>query len=109
MGIEISLPISFVLWNGLGLKLGGDLGSHWASLVAQTVKSPPARWRPGFDPWVGKIPWRRERLSTPVFLSEEFHGQKSLAGYSSEGCKESDTTERLSLGSPWVFKFIVLL
>jgi len=31
--------------------------------------------RPGFDPWVGKIPWRRERLPTPVFWPGEFHGQ----------------------------------
>ena len=31
--------------------------------------------RPGFDPWVRKIPWRRERLLTPVFLPGEFHGQ----------------------------------
>ena len=35
-----------------------------------------------FDPWVGKIPWRRARLPTPVFLPGEFHGQGSLAGYS---------------------------
>jgi len=32
----------------------------WASLVAQLVKNPPAMWRPGFDPLVGKIPWSRE-------------------------------------------------
>ena len=38
--------------------------------------------RPGFDPWVGKIPWRREWQPTPVFLPEESHGQRSLAGYS---------------------------
>ena len=31
----------------------------WASLVARMVKNPPAMWRPGFDPWIGKIPWRR--------------------------------------------------
>jgi len=31
--------------------------------------------RPGFDPWVEKIPWRRERLPTPVFWPGEFHGQ----------------------------------
>ena len=49
--------------------------------------------RPGLDPWVGNIPWRRERLPTPVFLPGESHGQRSLAW----GCKESDTTERLSL------------
>ena len=30
--------------------------------------------RPGFDPWVGKIPWRRERLPTPVVWPGEFHG-----------------------------------
>ena len=50
---------------------------------------------PGLDPWVGKIPWRREWLSTLVSLSGEFHGQKSLAGYSQWGCKKSDTTEQL--------------
>ena len=37
--------------------------------------------RPGFSPWVGKILWRREQLSTPVFLPGESHGQRSLAGY----------------------------
>ena len=36
--------------------------------------------RPRFDPWVRKIPWRKEWLHTPVFLSGEFHGQRSLAG-----------------------------
>ena len=49
-------------------------------LVAQTVKNPPQGRRPGFSPWVKKIPWRREWF--PVFLPGEFHGQKSLAGYS---------------------------
>ena len=39
-----------------------------ASLVAQLVKNLPACRRPGFGPWVGKTPWRRERLPTPVFL-----------------------------------------
>ena len=42
-------------------------------------------------------PWRREWLLTPVFLPGEFHGQRSLAGYRPWGCKESDTTEQLSL------------
>ena len=53
--------------------------------------------RPGFDLWVGKIPWRREWLPTPGFLPEEFHGQRRLAGYSPWGCRESDTTEGLTL------------
>jgi len=49
--------------------------------------------RLGFDPWVGKIPWRRAWQPTPVFLPGEFHGQRSLVGYSLKGCKEVDTTE----------------
>ena len=43
--------------------------------------------RCGFDPWVGKIPWRRNWEATPVFLPEESHGQKSLVGYSPQDRK----------------------
>ena len=46
-----------------------------------------------FDPWVGKIPWRRTWQLTPVVLPGESHGQRSLAGYGPWGCKESDRTE----------------
>ena len=60
------------------------------------VKNLPECRRPGFDPRVGKIPWRREWQHTPVFLPGESHGQRSLAGYSPWGRKESDTTERLT-------------
>ena len=35
----------------------------------------------GFDPWVGKFPWRGKRQPTPVFLPGESHGQRNLAGY----------------------------
>ena len=106
-------------------------------MVAQLVKNPHAmQERPGFNSWIGKIPWRRDKLPTPVFLgfpggsdSKESacnvgdlglilglgkipwrrawqptpvllpgvsHGQRSLAGYSTWGLKESDTTECLS-------------
>ena len=47
--------------------------------------------RSGFDPWVGRIPWRRE-----VFWPGESPGQRSLAGYNPWGCKESDMTEQLT-------------
>ena len=47
---------------------------------------------PGFDPWVGKIPWRKQRLPTPVFCPREFPGL-----YNPWSRKESHTTERLSL------------
>ena len=57
----------------------------WDSLVAQTVKNLPAMLETMFDPWFGNIPWRRKWQPTPVFLSEESHGQRSLAGYSPQG------------------------
>ena len=71
--------------------------SAWASLVAQMVKNLPAMRRPGFSPWVGKILWRRSWQPTPVFLPGEFHGQRSLEGYSARGHKELDTIEQLTL------------
>jgi len=49
--------------------------------------------RPGFDPCVGKIPWRRKWHPTPVLLPGKSHGQRSLVGYSPWGRKELDTTE----------------
>ena len=56
---------------GLGRSAGEGIGYplqySWASLVAQLVKNLPQCRRPEFDPWVGKIPWRRKRLPTPVF------------------------------------------
>ena len=51
--------------------------------------------RPGFNPWVGKIPSRRKWHPTPVLLPGKSHGQRSLGGYSPQGHKELDTTDRL--------------
>ena len=48
-----------------------------------------------FDPWVRMIPWRGKWQPTPVFLPGKCHGQRSLAGNSPWGYKESDTTEWL--------------
>ena len=56
--------------------------------------------RPGFDPWVGKIPWRRKWQPTPVSLPGESHGERSLVAYSPWGRKESDTTEWLHSLTP---------
>ena len=67
-----------------------------ASVIPQKVKNP----LPMQDIWVKSLdqedPVRREWLPTPVFLPEESHGQRILAGYSPWGRKESDTTEQLS-------------
>ena len=45
--------------------------------------------RHGFNSWVRKMPWRRKRQLTPVFLPGKFHGQRSLVGYSPWDRKES--------------------
>ena len=60
---------------------------------------------PGFNSWVRKIPWRREWLPTPVFLPGEFHGQRSLAGYSPWDHKELDITEQLTFFTLWDLSF----
>ena len=54
------------------------------------------RKRCGFDPWVRKIPWRRKWQPIPVFLPGKFDGQRSLAGYSPQGHKKSNTTAKLN-------------
>ena len=46
-----------------------------------------------FSPWFGKSPWRGKWKPTLVFLPGKFHGQRSLAGYSLWGHKESDVTK----------------
>ena len=55
------------------------------------------RKRLAFNPWVGKIPWRRAWPPPPVFLPGESHAQRSVAGYRPWGRKESDTAGRLSM------------
>ena len=48
---------------------------------------------PGSIPGTGRSPWRRKWQPTSVFWPGEFHGQRSLGGYSPRGHKELDTTE----------------
>ena len=73
--------------------------------MALVVKNPSANagdiMRHRFDPWIGKIPWKREWQPTPVFLPGKPHGQKSLAGHSAWGLKELDTTELLNHHRPF--------
>ena len=61
----------------------------------------PQCGRPGFDPWVGKIPWRRKWQPTPALLPGKFYGQRILVGYSPWGHKESDMTEWLHSPTAW--------
>ena len=82
------------------------LRSVFITLVAQTVRRLPAMRRPGFDPWIGKVSWRRKWQPTPVFLPEESHGWKSLVGYSPWDRKEltrlSDFTSLMYSDGWWL-------
>ena len=63
------------------------------ALVVKNLSASARNKRCELNPWVGKIPWRRKWQPTPVFLPGKSHGQRSLAGYSPWGHRESDTTE----------------
>ena len=80
----------------------------WASQVAQWYRIHLQCRKCRFDPWVRKIPWRRKWQPTPVFLPEEFHGQRSPAGYSPPGHKESDATEHAHTSYSCLKRSVVL-
>ena len=65
--------------------------------MAQVVNNPPAMQETQVGSLGWEHPWRREWLPIPVFLLGEFCVQRSLLGYSPWGCKESDTSEQLTL------------
>ena len=76
-----------MLFNGTKLGFpGGTCGKESTCQCRRCQKL-------GFNPWVGKIPWRRKWQPTPVFLPGESYGWRSLAGYSPCGHIESDMTE----------------
>ena len=107
--MKIMVPISSIsslsLLPGLGRSAGKGIGYplqySWASLVTQLVKNPPLMW----ETWVRCLAWEyplekgKATQRIPVFWPAElFHGL-----YSSWGCKESDTTEWLSLTYHGIF------
>ena len=67
------------------------MGFPGASMGKESTYKAGDKGRHEFSPWVGKIPWRRAKQPTPIFLSGESHGQKSLVGFSPWGHRESDT------------------
>ena len=79
----------------MGAATGPDSHSNKSSQVAQWSRIYLPSRSHGFDPWVGKIPWRRKWQRTPVFLPGKSHGQMSLAGYSPWGRRDLGMTERL--------------
>ena len=79
--------------KSLGEGISYPLQDLWSSLVAQMVKNPPAMQETWVRSLGWEIPWRRAWQPTPVFLPGESNRQRSLAGYSPWGHKESDTTK----------------
>ena len=82
-----------------GEGIGYPLQYSWASLMAQLVKNPSAVQETWVQSLGWEIPWRRERLLTPVFWPGEFPGLYSLWGH-----KKSDMTERVSFSLSQQFK-----
>ena len=83
-GLDFNLNQQF--WSIVGLP-------RWLRWLKKKKKIHLQCGKPGFNPWVRKVPWRRKWQPTPVFLPGEFHEQRSLAVYSSWDYKESDMTE----------------
>ena len=61
--------------------------------VAQRLRVCLQCWKCGFSPWVMKIPWRRKRQLTLIFLPGKSHEQRSLEGYSPWSHEELDTQQ----------------
>ena len=64
------------LGRSAGEEIGGPTPLFLGFPVAQLAENLPAMQETWvkFNSWVGKIPWRRERLPTSVFWPREFHG-----------------------------------
>ena len=97
-------------WSGREAQQGGNVcilgfsgGTRGKELACQCRRHK----RPGFDPWVEKIPWRRVWQPFPVFLPGESHGQRSLAGYSHWVTKSQTWLKRLSMQLVWLIHFVV--
>ena len=117
-GFALTLPV--LLWREA--SLGPPSTTGWRTRVMEFKMLPVRQWKfgrhsavgfPGgsagkesacnvrrseFDPWVRKIPWRRDWPPTPVFLPRESHGQRRLVGYSPWGGKDSRITECVRAG-----------
>ena len=93
ISIQFSDITAWFFFNWVGLP-------WWLSVKESTCQ---CRRRHGFDPWVGKIPWRKKSQPTSAFLPGKYHWQRSLVGYSPWVCKESDTTEGLNISNGKIY------
>ena len=108
--MSILFLLCALVWIDLSLN---SLIYPGTSQMVLVVKNPPANAgdvkRCGFNFWVGKIPWRRACQTTLVFWPGESHGQRSLVGYSPQGCKELDTLKQLSIHAYILYILLISL
>ena len=86
LGYFSSNKVKIISVNTMDLDLFVCFGKSYivlraSSLVAGSAVICLQSWRPRFDPWVRKIPWRKAWQPTPVFLPGESHEQRHLVGY----------------------------
>ena len=89
MCYKFSLPMRMHLCINTSHKLGFPGGTSGSKPACQCRRHKRRR----FDPWVGKIPWRRTQQPTSVFLPGKSHGQRNLVGYKSIGLQRVDMIE----------------
>ena len=87
LGAPQAQMVALCCWGVLYIDFPGGAGGKEPTCQCRRHK------RYGFNPWVGKIPWKLAWQPTPVFLPGKSHKQRSLAGYNSWGHKKSDMTE----------------
>ena len=90
---SFNLESGMIRFALLRITLGFPDGANGKELACQCRGFRRCR----FDPWVGKILWRKKWQPTPAFLPGKFHGQRSLVGYSLWGRKELDMTEHIHI------------
>ena len=91
--VEVELPFMFQIFLGnIQIQMvNKEIYPTLMGFPGGKVENPAANAAESLC--MGKIPWRRAWQPTPVFLPGESPGQRSLAGYNSQDCKELDTTE----------------
>ena len=95
-------PLRKAAFSSGGCEVHPRIGCLWASeglprwlSGRESAYQCKRRGRYQFDPWVGKILWRRKWQPTTVFFRGKYYRQRSLVGYSPWGCKELDRTEHM--------------
>ena len=103
-------PIHCPINKTLQLWGAGNTSKPWRKSFSKDPDTAGLRWskihlqcgRPGFNPWVVKLPWRKKQLPTSEFLPGEFNGQRCLTAYSPWGRNSQTLLSDFHFQTPWV-------